>query len=196
MKVTEPTAYFDQLIRQTRQHHMQLSGMADIKANILLTVSSLMLTFCIPFLAKPMLQWPALVMIVFCSLTALSSIMTLIPKLPASRVPDKNSPMFNLLFFGSFADLDYDDYLQEMGKAANDPNLAYELMTKEIYQLGRYLAHRKFHYLRLGYQLFLVGIFCAGATFVIVELLILQDIQVWVFQFGPQGVVDVGTLPG
>jgi len=194
MNVTEPSAYFDQLVRQTRQHHMQLSAMADIKANILLTVSSLMLTFCIPFLAKPMLQWPALVMIVFCSFTALSSIMTLIPKLPRSRNVDKSNPMFNLLFFGSFADLDYDDYLQEMGRAANNPSLAYELMAKEIYQLGRYLAHQKFYYLRLGYQLFLVGLFCAGATFLIVELLILQNIDVWVFEFGPTGIVDLGTV--
>lgn len=194
MNVTEPSAYFDQLVRQTRQHHMQLSAMADIKANILLTVSSLMLTFCIPFLAKPMLQWPALVMIIFCSFTALSSIMTLIPKLPRSRTVDKSNPMFNLLFFGSFADLQYDDYLQEMGRAANNPSLAYELMAKEIYQLGRYLAHQKFYYLRLGYQLFLAGLFCAGATFLIVELLILQNVDVWVFEFGPTGIVDVSTL--
>ena len=39
MTIHQPGAHLDHMIRQTRIHHVQLSSMADIKANMLLTVS-------------------------------------------------------------------------------------------------------------------------------------------------------------
>ena len=119
MQVKEPSGHIDQMLRQTRIHHVQLSGMADIKANILLSVSAVMLTFCLPYLTQPIVQWPALVVITFCGFTALASILSLIPKMPKGIRRDKSHPMFNLLFFGSFADLDYDEFKGEMEIVCN-----------------------------------------------------------------------------
>lgn len=48
MPLHEPANYLDQLIRQTRQHHVALSTMADQKANMLLTMSSVVLTLSLP----------------------------------------------------------------------------------------------------------------------------------------------------
>ena len=38
MKINQPGAHLDHMMRQTRIHHVQLSSMADIKANMLLTL--------------------------------------------------------------------------------------------------------------------------------------------------------------
>jgi hypothetical protein len=48
MKIQQPGAHYDHMLRQTRIHHVQLSSMADIKANMLLTMSSLVVTLCVP----------------------------------------------------------------------------------------------------------------------------------------------------
>ncbi len=53
MPIHEPANYLDQLIRQTRQHHVALSTTADQKANMLLTMSSVVLTLSLPQLGKP-----------------------------------------------------------------------------------------------------------------------------------------------
>ena len=58
MKVENPGSFLDHFIRQTRIHHVQLSGMADVKANMMLTVASVVLTFTVGYLADPTFQWP------------------------------------------------------------------------------------------------------------------------------------------
>lgn len=186
MQINEPGGHIDQLVRQTRMHHVQLSQMADVKANILLTVSSLMLTFSLPYVSRPVLQWPALVMILFCGLTAWASILSLIPKMPAGRRRDKTHPMFNLLFFGSFADLEYQEFVEEMEKVCNDHSKTYEAQVREIYLLGVYLAKQKYFYLRTGYQLFIAGLFFSGILLVALEVATQFGYHAWVLRLPAQ----------
>ena len=47
MKIEQPATHLDHMIRQTRQHHMQLSSMADLKSNALLTLASIVITLSI-----------------------------------------------------------------------------------------------------------------------------------------------------
>ena len=50
MNVLQSGNHIDHLLRQTRMHHVQLSSMADVKANMMLTLASLVITFCIRYL--------------------------------------------------------------------------------------------------------------------------------------------------
>jgi hypothetical protein len=43
----------DVILRTTQQHHVQLSVMADTKANILITVSSIILTLILGKIERP-----------------------------------------------------------------------------------------------------------------------------------------------
>ncbi len=43
----DPSGHLDQLFRQTRTYHAQLSQMADVKASMMLTLASLISTFSI-----------------------------------------------------------------------------------------------------------------------------------------------------
>jgi hypothetical protein len=40
MEIRQPAVHLDHMIRQTRAHHVQLSSMADMKANMMLTYLS------------------------------------------------------------------------------------------------------------------------------------------------------------
>ncbi len=166
MNITQPGAHLDQMLRQTRWHHVQLSSMADVKANMLLTVSSLVITFSVRYLTEPHNKWAALTLILFCLLTVLLSAYTVMPKLVLSRRPgprpDPASSAFNLLFFGDFNRLSYPEFEQAMERVMNDHSLAYEAQVREVYLLGVFLAHKKYRFIRLAYLSFILGLLSSG----------------------------------
>ena len=162
MQIKQPSNHVDQLIRQTRAHHVQLSSMADMKANMLLTLSSLMIPLCIRFLENPHFRLEGITMIGFCALTVALSAYSSMPKINLrkehNQQPDLNNPFFNILFFGNFTSLDYDDYKQVMEDVMNDHNRAYEVQLRDIYSMGDYLSQKKYFFLRMAYLSFISGI--------------------------------------
>ncbi len=171
MEIKQPGSHLDHMMKQTRNHHVQLSFMADSKANMLLTISSVLITLTVPHITKPGLKFGAFVLIGFCLLTIILSTYAVMPKLPIKTRKngkiDIRKPHFNLLFFGDFIKMDFDDFQSEMEVVLNDSSKTYQAMTKEIYTLGHFLAAKKYRFIRLAYGAFIIGIF----TSVIVTLI-------------------------
>lgn len=165
-----PATHLDHLMRQTRMHHVQLSSMADVKANIMLTLSAVVTTFSIGYLSDPLLRWPVLVLILFCVLTIFCAAYAVMPKLNFDFKPDIKKLDCNILFFGSFMNLAYEEYAEIMQEIVQSPEKVYEAQIREVYELGVYLGYQKYRYVRLAYQCFLSGLVCSGLVFVIVEL--------------------------
>ena len=169
MKIRQPATHLDQMLRQTRAHHVQLSAMADMKANLILTAGSLVIPLTIRYLSDPVYRWPALVMILFCVLTVVLAAYAAMPKLnsgSADPAPDVNAPGFNPLFFGSFSQLSYDQYEQAMETIMNDHDQVYEVQVREIYILGRYLQDKKYRFIRLAYLSFIAGAVCSTLLYI------------------------------
>ncbi|MFT5283994.1 MAG: hypothetical protein ACI8TQ_000145 [Planctomycetota bacterium] len=170
MDISKPGSHADHLLRQTRMHHIQLSSMADFKANILLTTSLIVITMSVKYLDDAILKWPTVNMLCFCLLTMLLATYVVMPHLPfiVRRRKDINikSPSFNLLFFGDFVSLNYDAFSAGMEDALDDPSNAYEVQVREIYLLGEFLARKKYRYLRLAYLTLLLGLFSSSALLV------------------------------
>ncbi|MBL9215957.1 MAG: hypothetical protein JNG83_10820 [Opitutaceae bacterium] len=165
MKIAAPANHLDQLLRQTRMHHVQLSSMADLKANMLLTMASIVVTLAAPQAMKAGSQWSLLVLIGFSLITIVLAAYAVMPKVPftpaADAPPDVDRPGFNLLFFGDFIGLGYERYEAEMERVLNDPSRVYEVQVREIYTLGVFLASKKYRFLRLAYTTFIFGL-CAS----------------------------------
>ena len=162
----------DHLMRATQFHHVQLSSMADLKANMLLTMSSVVLTLCLPQVLKNSHLWPLYSLISFCLLTICLATYAVMPKLPSPNLPppDVNSPQFNLLFFGDFTRISQQQFESSMEEIMNDHSRTYGAQVREIYLLGTYLAKKKYRYLRYGYLSFIVGLFAACIGFIIIGL--------------------------
>jgi len=170
MKITQPGAHLDHMLRQTRIHHVQLSSMADIKANMLLTVAAVVLTLVAPRAADADLRWPALILIAFCLATVVLAIYAVMPKLPRrldGAVPDARHAAFNLLFFGDFVQMPYEQFEREMEKVLNDPSQLYQAQVREIYTLGLFLAQKKYRFLKFAYVTFLVGLLASALAFAV-----------------------------
>jgi hypothetical protein len=148
----------DNLLRTTQQHHVVLSSMADTKANIIITVSSIVLTLALGRVGDPTLRLPVLTLTAFTLVALLLAILAVLPKYrPPKLIDGKLPPGFNLMFFGHFAQLPRQRYLAEVSRALAKDGSPYAFWAGDIYSLGSYLAHHKYRYLRLSYLFFLAG---------------------------------------
>jgi hypothetical protein len=154
----------DHLMRLVQQHHVQLSTMADTKANIIITVSSIVLTVVLGRLGDPDLRAGLLVLVVFTLIALLLAILAVLPKFRGVRRHAGELPAgFNVLFFGHFTGLDAERYQRELA-ARMMPGRAYETVANDVYVLGQYLAQHKYPYLRWSYLFFLSGFVLASAV--------------------------------
>ncbi len=181
MKIDPVGGYLDHFFKQTREHHVRLSAQADVKAKMRLTVATLVITLSASYLTVPVLQWAALVMILFCTVSVLCAVLAVMPRVPKGPKRNVNSPGFNILFFGSFVDLSYDEYMGEMEKICNDSGRVFEAMSKEVYGLGIFLAKTKYRYLRWSYQFFLAGMFSTLVMVIVIEIFAQAGYQVPTF---------------
>lgn len=165
MKIEHHGGHLDQMMRQTRHNLIQLSSMADMKSSMLLTLSSVVLTLAGRYVLDPVFGTAVVVLGVCCLLTIGLATYAAMPKVPviAGRDADVSSPRFNLFYFGDFVCMEYPDFERAMEEVMNDPSRTYEMQVREVYTLGRFLAQRKYRYLRLAYLAFLAGLVASTA---------------------------------
>lgn len=167
MKIEKPGVHIDHMLRQTRSHHVQLSFMADSKASMLMTMASVILTLSASYITKPSFKWAAISLMVFCLITIFLAVYAAMPKLPFSikqkSFKDLDSPRFNLLFFGDFIRMSFEEYEESMENVLNDLNMTYHVQLKELYTLGLFLANKKYRFLKMAYIAFIMGLLVSGS---------------------------------
>lgn len=147
----------DHLLRLIQQHHVQLSAMADTKASMIITVSSIVLTIALGRFNDPEFRLALIVLSIFTMLALLCAILTVLPKFRGvKRLDGEIPPGFNLMFFGHFSALEQQRWLDEMATRMM-PGRAYQTVLEDVYGLGMYLAQHKYPWLRLSYLFFLSG---------------------------------------
>ena len=171
MEIMQSASHLDHMIRQTRAHHVNLSSMADNKANMMLTIASLLVPLSIRFLYDPRSQLAAMTMIGFSVLTILLAAYAAMPKIKRKKDSnthiDRNDPSFNILFFGSFIQMGYSDFTNAMEELMMDHNKVYESQIREIYTMGQYLAQKKYHYVQLAYLSFIAGVIVSSLIYIL-----------------------------
>src|SRR5919108_1892112 len=74
-----PRNSIDTLLRTTQQHHVQLSVMADTKASILITVSSIVMTIALSRASDPQLRPALLTLAAACLIALVLAIVAVLP---------------------------------------------------------------------------------------------------------------------
>lgn len=155
-------------LRTAHQNQTQLLIMADQKANILIGVVAVILTFILTnrdFLNSISYQYIYLFS-AFVMLEIASLIMSLLVVLPqkkgASSKIEKGEDLHNPLFFGHFTQLSEQQFTAYIAKILNNDKIAQELLVKDIYNIGLVLK-RKYGFLKLAYTLAIIGIIFLAA---------------------------------
>ncbi|WP_374173701.1 Pycsar system effector family protein [Flavobacterium tructae] len=174
-KIEKPDRGIDTLFRVTLGNHTRLSGIADSKANILLSVNAIIISIAlstiIPKLDSPKnahLVIPTFIMLISSVVTIIFAILSTRPKVTTGVFTreDIEAKKINLLFFGNFYKMPLEEYDWAMNEMMKDKDYLYSTMIKDLYYLGLVLQ-RKYNLLRIAYNLFMIGIIVTVISFVI-----------------------------
>lgn len=154
----------DYSIMAAQRHHVQLSAMADAKANLIITVSSIVLTVALGRLNDPELRTSMLTLACFTLVALLLAILAVLPKYRPLTIadPDKLPGFFNIMFFGHFSEIPRERFFELWADALRTDAAVYENLANDLYSIGIYLARHKYRYLRFSYVFFLTGFVVAA----------------------------------
>ena len=175
-QVPENRTAVDNILRVNHGNQMRLGLMADAKANIMITVTSIVFSVTVANLDNEAIRWPLLGFAFGCFLALLFAIFAIIPntdypKVKGSQEIDRESPIFNPLFFGHFAHLDIHEYKEDYAKILMTDDSVYDSMAGDIFGQGKILALKKYKYLKWSYNSFLIGMSSAIIIFVMQNLI-------------------------
>ena len=175
--VPENRTAVDDILRVNHGNQMRLGLMADAKANIMITVASIVFSITIANLDNEVMRYTLLTFAVGSFFSLLFAIFAIIPntdypKVKGSHEIDRESAIFNPLFFGHFAHLDIDEYKEDYAKILMTDDSIYDSMAGDIYGQGKILALKKYKYLKWSYNSFLTGMSCAILAFVVQHVIL------------------------
>ncbi len=153
------------LLRENKQNHIQLTILADNKASMLLAACFIITSLVAGYTIDKGLTPVAGVIGIF---TVLSALFGLLASIPRHVTKKETGQERNLLFFGDYAGMDEESYLKAMNKIIATDQQIYQAMFQDIYSTGRVLS-MKYHYIRLGYLMFIAGIIAPLVTIVVQE---------------------------
>ena len=175
-QVPENRTAVDNILRVNHGNQMRLGLMADAKANIMITVTSIVFSVTVAKLDNETMKWPLLAFAFGCFFSLLFAIFAIIPntdypKVKGSKEIDRSSPIFNPLFFGHFAHLDIHEYKEDYAKILMTDDSVYDSMAGDIFGQGKILALKKYKYLKWSYNSFLIGMSAAIGVFIVQNII-------------------------
>ena len=173
----KPVRGIETLFRVTSRNHVDFSSMADNKANIMITINTLMMSIVFSLLIQKLQEYPALIfptiiLTIVCTVTIIFAILSTRPNLSRgtfSREEIKKKQT-NLLFFGNFYKMPLDDYEWGVREIMKDSDYLYGSLIRDVYYLGKVLG-KKYFFLRISYTVFMFGIILSVIAFAIVVFL-------------------------
>lgn len=163
----------DTLFRVTLNNHTRLSDIADSKANILLSVNAIIISVCLSVLVPKLdtpknthLIIPTFLLLISSVLTIIFAILSTKPNVSKTRFTQQDvaDRKVNLLFFGNFEQMLFDDFQTSMKDLLKDRDYIYDSMIKDLYFLGKVLD-RKYKLLSTTYKIFMAGIIISVLSF-------------------------------
>lgn len=174
-KEDKPERTIETMFRITSTNSQRLSDQADTKANILITVNSIIVSVLLTvFVQKDYdytnLSIPLGMLLIVNLVTIVFSILATRPNIPNGKFnrDDLKNRNANLLFFGNFYRMHFDDYSDGMFQIMKDKTYLHTTLLRDIYHQGVVLG-RKYRLLKMAYNVFMFGLIISVIAFFIVS---------------------------
>jgi predicted metal-dependent HD superfamily phosphohydrolase len=161
------------LFRVASDKQMQLNQLGDGKANILISINSIILSVVISFAITRIdisrqLILPILILVIVCLTTIVLAVLSTRPKISHGTFTPQQiiSKEANLLFFGNFHNMPLAEYKSAMKEMMIDKEYLYESLIMDIYYVGKVLA-RKYRFTTWAYNVFMFGLIISMIAFCI-----------------------------
>ncbi len=165
------------MFRTTYRTHVNLSSIADNKANIMLSINAIIISIVVSTLVpgfddSPELIWPTVLLLAVCLVSMVFATLSTKPKITEGKFTkeDIEKKRGNLLFFGNYYNMDMEVFHWGMMEMIKDSDYLYSSMTRDLYFLGKVLA-KKYRYLSICYTIFMYGIIASVLAFGLAFLL-------------------------
>ena len=166
------------MFRITARNQINLNSIADNKSNILISVNAIIISIIITMLAGNIGSMakdiiPIMVLLVICLATIIIAILSTRPNIITSNFNEEDikNKKVDLIFFGNFIKLDFDDYLTDLKEMLKDDDHLYSTLIRNQYELGKILS-KKFRLVRMAYNVFMFGIIFTVIVFILNYLII------------------------
>lgn len=162
------------MFRNIYRVQMDLTGLADNKANMMISINGIIISILIAAVApkldsNPWLMIPTTILLLGTMLSLVYSILAAKPRVnphPLS-LHDLRHSEGNLLFFGNFAKITESEFIEGMTELMGDRSALYESMIRDIHGLGTVL-NKKFRLLQTAYLLFMIALVTGVISFIAV----------------------------
>ena len=153
------------ILRTTLRNNIDLTSIADNKANVLLSLNAIMLTFLVP-VAIPNIDeiiaigiiYPLIILITTCLITIYLAVLVLKPgKFSGQGFENSETYKMSPFFFGNFGDMTRDQYMDYSSMVLDDENLVKQFLSNDFYYIGLRLL-QKMKLIRYAFKIFIAGL--------------------------------------
>ncbi|PHN07655.1 Pycsar system effector family protein [Flavilitoribacter nigricans] len=175
----------DTLYRTGFRNHINLSRIADGKANMMISINTIVLSILLAvsgaglsfienfFYDSPGFALPVIILLLS-SLTALVfAVFSAKPSVTTYKLNsnfDPNSTETNMLYFGNFLQLEKEDFVHYMDNLKVDQEQLYNDLSRDLYNLGLVLR-KKYQLLTISYNVFVGGLVLSVLVFLAIYVL-------------------------
>ncbi|MCI5083531.1 MAG: DUF5706 domain-containing protein [Saprospiraceae bacterium] len=168
-----PVRAVQTFFRANYRNHINLSAIADNKANIMISVNTILISVLITFLSyrnigetQPRVLLPVVIFLVTGLASLIFAVLSARPKVTSlnNAQTDRTELQKNIIFFGNFTQVKLDQFEEAMDAVFRDSELMYGNMTRDLYYLGKVLE-KKYKFLSISYNIFMVGFIFTVMTF-------------------------------
>lgn len=173
-----PNSANQTFFRTNYRNHINLSAIADNKANIMISVNAILISVLISVLSyrnitetNPRVLMPVVIFLISGLASLVFAVLSARPKVTKVNVGkrDQEEIKKNITFFGNFVGMKIEEYEAAMDSMLRDSELVYGNMTRDLYYLGQVLD-RKYRFLTISYNIFMVGFAATVLTFMVALL--------------------------
>ena len=185
----------ESLFRNSYRAHLDLLALAATKANIMISINGLILSFLFisgAFVVSgdPMLEIPVTIFLVTCFISIAFAILSALPESGKNNWTEMDflEQRANPLVFEDYTALSEGQFVSIMRETLQDSPQIYDSMTRQLYFLGSY-ANKRLKLLSLSYRVFLAGLCVSVLSFFMVFLITsLRDLSMSANASPPAGV--------
>lgn len=165
------------VIRTTQRNNIELTNIADNKANMLLSLNGIMISIAVPLILSNSnnllgnyLYIPAVIMAITCFATMYISAMVLRPSnFENFRDSLKDKETASPFFFGNYFRMKPEEFFLDIEQKLEDTANLRDYMAQDLFFVGKRLGY-KMQWVRTAFTLFIGGIFFTLLTTAILLL--------------------------
>lgn len=168
----------DTLYKANYRNHINLSAIADGKANMMISINTIMISVIITFsgasvslsetyVVENLMFVPILILLLGSLASVVFAVLSAKPKVTSKDIDKQKlaEDKLSLLYFGNFLGIPKQEFVDYLKKLKSDQERLYDSMSLDLYNLGEVLEE-KYKLLTISYNIFMLSLILTVLTFI------------------------------